>query len=309
MRPSPSSLFGNGAMLVSDIPGSAFKEGVNMGIDEAGRGPVLGPMTYAAAFWAKSQDSKVPHGFNDSKQLTADSRENLYRQIMTCSEMGFVLRVLHASEISRNMLRKEPYNLNAMSHDAAMQMIQAVLDAGVKIHNCYVDTVGSPEAYQSRLNRVFAEHDINFVVEKKADSKYAECSAGSIVAKVARDRMIDTWKFSELNYEAVGGMNFGSGYPSDPKCKAWLNQNLADKIFGFPDLVRFSWGPTKIALLEKGIAVEWEADQDNEIDHKKKQQAQMKAFLTGSGPAKRKSIRLDYFETRKIFRVTSLVEV
>jgi ribonuclease H2 subunit A len=180
LRPSPSNLFGNGPMLVSDIPESAFQEGVNMGIDEAGRGPVLGPMTYAAAFWAKSQDGKVPSGFNDSKQLTAQSRESLYQKIMDTNEMGFVLRILHATEISRNMLRKEPYNLNAMSHDAAMQMIRAVLDAGVKIHNCYVDTVGSPEAYQSRLNRVFAEHEINFVVEKKADSKYAECSAGSI---------------------------------------------------------------------------------------------------------------------------------
>ena len=181
-RPSPSNLFGAGPMIVSDIHESAFQEGVNMGIDEAGRGPVLGPMTYAAAFWAKSQDAKIPQGFNDSKQLTVDSRESLYEQIMTTQEMGFVLRILHASEISRNMLRRNPYNLNAMSHDAAMQMIQAVLDAGIKIHNCYVDTVGSPEAYQFRLNQVFSDHKINFVVEKKADSKYAECSAGSIGA-------------------------------------------------------------------------------------------------------------------------------
>jgi ribonuclease HII len=181
-RPSPSNLFGNGPMLVSDIHESAFQEGVNMGIDEAGRGPTLGPMTYAAAFWAKSQDANVPQGFNDSKQLTADSRESFYERIMTTKEMGFVLRILHASEISRNMLRKNPYNLNAMSHDAAIQMIQAVLDAGIKIHNCYVDTVGTPATYQSRLNQIFFEHKINFVVEKKADSKYAECSAGSIGA-------------------------------------------------------------------------------------------------------------------------------
>lgn len=48
------------------------------------------------------------------------------------------MRVLQASEISRAMLRKVPYNLNAMSHDAAMEMIWAVVDAGVKIDTWYV---------------------------------------------------------------------------------------------------------------------------------------------------------------------------
>lgn len=118
--------------------------------------------------------------------------------------------------------------------------------------------------------------------------------------------MIDAWKFSEPHYEAVGGMDFGSGYPSDPKCKSWMNNNLADKIFGFPDLVRFSWGPAKTSILEGGVSVEWEADQDDDDDGKRKQQAQMKAFLSGGGPAKKKP-RLDYFETRKIQRVTRLV--
>lgn len=105
-----------------------------MGIDEAGRGPVLGPMTYAAAFWDPNDGTSViPPGLNDSKQLTPEKRASLFQEIRSSNSIGFVLRILHASEISRNMLRKVPYNLNAMSHDAAIEMIWAVLNAGVKI--------------------------------------------------------------------------------------------------------------------------------------------------------------------------------
>ena len=99
---------------------------------------------------------------------------------MPCKNLRFVIRVLHATEISNNMLRKEPYNLNAMSHDAAMQMVQCVLDAGVKIKKCYIDTVGREEVYKARLDRVFAGSGVEFVVEKKADAKYKTCSAASV---------------------------------------------------------------------------------------------------------------------------------
>jgi hypothetical protein len=127
------------------------------------------------------------------------------------------------------------------------------------------------------------------------------------VAKVARDRIIEAWNFSEPHYEAVDGMNYGSGYPSDPKCKAWMSQNLADKIFGFPDLVRFSWGPSKKSVLEGCVAVEWEADQDDDDDDTKKQQIQMKTFLCGVGTDKKKP-RLQYFDTRKMDRVSKLIQ-
>lgn len=99
-------------------------------------GPVLGPMTYGCAFWHPSS-SDIPSDFNDSKQLSAEKRASLFQTIRTSKNIGFVLRVLHASEISRNMLRRSPYNLNAMSHDAAMEMIRAVLNAGVRIDTAY----------------------------------------------------------------------------------------------------------------------------------------------------------------------------
>jgi ribonuclease HII len=181
-----------------------------------------------------------------------DTRTKLFGKILhTTPELGFCIRVLHSSEISRNMLRKEPYNLNQMSHDSAIEIIRKLIEAGVQIETCYIDTVGNPETYKRRLDGEFP--GIGFVVESKADANYAPCSAGSVgkspctlnfrltwtlslplflnfffiglgthlflssVAKVTRDRMIANWQFSEPLLEA--NTKFGSGYPSDPTCK------------------------------------------------------------------------------------------
>jgi ribonuclease H2 subunit A len=292
LRVSPCNVFGSGPLLVSDIPQSSKPPaaagddndvssgggGVIMGIDEAGRGPALGPMTYSAAYWHPSKSNSIPQDFHDSKQLTAEKRQFLFQKIQSHEDIGFVLRVIHASEISRNMMRPVPYNLNAMSHDCAMEMIWAVIHAGVHIDTCYIDTVGMPDAYRSKLERVFEGYNIQFIVEKKADAKYAPCSAASVVAKESRDAIVQNWKWSECpNFVPQNGREFGSGYPSDPKCVEWMKRNCnVDRPFGFPDFVRFSWGPSKKMLGEGPDAaavvagggerpiVKWEADEDDE---------------------------------------------
>jgi ribonuclease H len=177
-RPPLSNVHGDGPLLLSDIPSSCKQPGVVIGIDEAGRGSVLGPMIYGAAFWNRNQAETIPKGFNDSKQLSEDTRTKLFAKILDTESIGFAIRVLHASEISRNMLRKEPYNLNQMSHDSAIEIIRKLLDAGVQIETAYIDTVGNPESYKRRLDKEFP--GIAFVVESKADANYAPCSAGSV---------------------------------------------------------------------------------------------------------------------------------
>jgi len=285
LRPTPCDVFGPGPLLLSDIPpgirNSNTERGVILGIDEAGRGPTLGPMTYAAAFW-HPDSTDIPSGFNDSKQLSAEKRASLLKKMQSSESIGFVLRVLHASEISRNMLRKVPYSLNAMSHDAAIEMIWAVLDAGVKIDTCFIDTVGTPESYRRKLESAFQGKGMTFVVETKADAKYAPCSAASVVAKESRDTIIDNWNWTEKpNYIPNNSHEWGSGYPSDPKCKSWLKSNTnMDAPFGFPDYVRFSWAPAKNALKEgaenSGPIVKWEADEDEEDN-----QPSLNSFVVG----------------------------
>lgn len=325
-RPPFSNVHGQGPFLLSDIPESARKQGVVVGIDEAGRGSVVGPMIYGAAYWHVNVADQVPKDFNDSKQLTEEKRSNLFSRILETPVMGFCARVLHASEISRSMLRPEPYNLNQMSHDAAMDMLRHLLAAGVAIDTAYIDTVGNAGSYQRRLEQEFP--NITFVVESKADAKYAPCSAGSVgkltwsglgrlrlslsllntVAKVVRDRMIESWKFSEQQLDAE--TNFGSGYPSDPVCKKWMEKHLQCKIFGFPDAVRFSWGPAKKALEKDAIAVMFEADEEDDDDAegravKKRQQLQMSIFLGQQASAKKRK-RYPFFERRNLGVVKSL---
>jgi ribonuclease H2 subunit A len=187
-RPPLTNVYGQGPLLLSDIPETAKKGGLMVGIDEAGRGSLLGPMTYGVAFWSAAAESRVPRGLGDSKQLKEEKRARLFEEILRHGDVGFGVRVLHASEISRNMLRPEPYNLNQMSHDAAAGLIRSLLDANLTIDTCYVDTVGPPSSYQKRLEREFSGCAVGrFVVESKADDKYAPCSAASI-GKKAREQ-------------------------------------------------------------------------------------------------------------------------
>lgn len=118
--------------------------------------------------------------------------------------------------------------------------------------------------------------------------------------------MIENWKYSEPYLEA--SRDFGSGYPSDPICKKWMADNLACKVFGFPDVVRFSWAPAKKALEMGAFAVAFEADEDDDEEASnslKKQQEQMSIFL-GKQPAKHKRKRYPYFERKKLQVVMEL---
>lgn len=141
------------------------------------------------------------------------------------------------------------------------------------------------------------------------------------VAKVLRDRMMETFQFSE-SFRASNNNNntlaeptkiFGSGYPSDPKCKAWMRDNLRDPVFGWSDIVRFSWGPAKKMLLNdpRAALVQFEADDDEEEESgmdaaalagRKRQQNQMGAFLKKG----KKDLRLPYFERHNLKAVTSI---
>jgi ribonuclease H2 subunit A len=113
-----------------------------------------------------------------------------------------------------------------------------------------------------------------------------------------RDRFLESWKFSEPIDDI--SREFGSGYPSDPKCKAWMAK-LQDPIFGYGDVVRFSWAPTKQKFEEDdAVRVIFKADLDEDEDLIQEQKG-MSTFLGGK---KRK--RPGYFDRRKLRVVSSL---
>lgn len=80
-----------------------------LGIDEAGRGPVLGPMVYSVAYYLeKRRDDLSKMKFADSKTLTENDREKLFKQIGTtsCEHLGWIVIVLSPNMISNSMLRR-----------------------------------------------------------------------------------------------------------------------------------------------------------------------------------------------------------
>lgn len=176
---------------------------------------------------------------------------------------------MSARSISAAMLQPNSYNLNAQAMDATVDLITQVCAMGVNVAEIYIDTIGSPAVYQKKLEKIFPT--IRITVAKKADSLYPCVSAASVCAKVTRDAALEV--AYEQFVEAAGGkegetseaMAWGSGYPSDPRCSAWLKANM-DPVFGWGNECRFSWGTAKDMLEAKGaqVKVEWPEAEDDE---------------------------------------------
>ncbi|KAL2825416.1 ribonuclease H-like domain-containing protein [Aspergillus cavernicola] len=254
-----------------------------LGVDEAGRGPVLGPMVYSAFYLP----SKLHHSllsteyhFDDSKVLTATVRAKLMRILCTPDtklhdSCGWAVKLLSPRDISSGMMRPADgvggaYNLNAQAMDATIELIRGVVEERkMNVREVYIDTVGNPASYQKKLEMVFPS--LRITVAKKADSLYPCVSAASVAAKVTRDVAL------EVCYEALNaptGDSWGSGYPSDSKCVSWLRNNM-DPVFGWGTECRFSWGTAKEMLeLKGGEKVDWPVDEDN---------TQLMDFLLSSG--------------------------
>ncbi|KAF2205406.1 ribonuclease HI large subunit [Delitschia confertaspora ATCC 74209] len=286
----------------SPIP-SAISEDMStecvLGVDEAGRGPVLGPMVYALFYLPIELHHSLlaeTHHFDDSKVLTAAFRSTLMRTLCTSAtdlytSCGWATRLLSARDISANMFSPQCYNLNAQAMDATIALIQGVLDRGVNVKEIYIDTIGRPETYQRKLERIWPS--IKITVAKKADSLYPCVSAASVCAKVTRDAALDVcyeaYSSPENSGETTASQTqpvkteviaWGSGYPSDARTSGWLKKNM-DPVFGWGNETRFSWGTAK-EILEAGknvgVKVEW-PDNNGEDENDMK----MTDYFAGKG--------------------------
>ena len=233
---------------------------VVLGVDEAGRGPVLGPMVYGIAYSLESylKDLQAKYGFADSKTLKDDKRRQLFQMIENDAHelhrhVGWATTTMTAKDISSGMLQtvlgKGSYNLNEQAHDTTIQLIKEVMAKGVNVTKVFVDTVGPPASYQAKLLKIFPS--VAVTVAKKADSIYPIVSTASVVAKVTRDLNL---YFYNTHLALLRNHALGSGYPSDPNTSKWLHANV-DRVFGWCfGLVRFSWQTAKDSL-EKNNAV------------------------------------------------------
>eukprot|EP00922_Rhytidocystis_sp_ex-Travisia-forbesii_P044982 GHVS01067064.1.p1 GENE.GHVS01067064.1~~GHVS01067064.1.p1 ORF type:complete len:321 (-),score=38.86 GHVS01067064.1:265-1227(-) len=228
---------------------------VRLGIDEAGRGPVLGHLNYACFYCPIENEPLLKElKIDDSKKLTEDQRHHMYTSIRQHSEaFGYMVHGAPPQQLSACMLRRNKYNLNEISHDTAMWLIRQVQGAGVNVKEVFVDTVGRPGPYQSKLQASFPGMEVT--VKEKADSLYPVVSAASICAKVTRDRLLKDWTAAAL-FSSAAAPELGSGYPGDPLTKKFLDSSF-NKLYGYPPVVRFSWATAKDRMERDGHAVDW----------------------------------------------------
>ena len=194
-----------------------------LGIDEAGRGSVLGPMVIAGVVVPEKMEKVLERmGVKDSKRLTPNRRTILSRKLRKMFDYEIV--VISAREIDE--LRASGVNLNEIEKNA-MESILLKL----KPEKAIVDAVDvKAERFQENLRN---DTGIDVIAEHKADDKYIEVSAASIIAKAERDSYI-----AEINKEYIKSGGIGSGYPSDPATKEFLSNYT---YYEMPDFVRRSW--------------------------------------------------------------------
>jgi ribonuclease HII len=209
------------------------------GVDEAGRGCVIGPLVIAGVLMKENALPLLAQlGVKDSKLLSPKKRETLFTEITRLAEKHYVVKLL-PKEIDRVVESKRKlHKLNRLEAQTMAQIINALNPDEV-----YVDAA---DVLEDRFKRHIQEGltvKTKITSRHKADQIYSVVSAASIMAKVERDKEIVALK-------CVYG-DFGSGYLTDQKTMLFLKQWLQTHS-EYPTCVRKSWKPAKKAKNEMG---------------------------------------------------------
>jgi len=193
------------------------------GVDEAGKGPVIGPLVVAAVKVKNAKDIENI-GVKDSKQLTPNKRKELAEIIK--SEFDYAVEIIEAEVVDQYRRRNK---LNELNREAFERLISK-LNPNV----AYVDAADvNEQRFGSQIkNSLTNENDTDVIAMHKADAKIDVVAAASIIAKETREKEIKKMK------DEIG--DFGSGYPSDEKTIKFLKTFFA--VNGeWPTGTRKSW--------------------------------------------------------------------
>lgn len=211
------------------------------GVDEAGRGSVMGSLVVGAVF-VEDDSELIDIGVRDSKKLTPKRREAMYDRIIEVADDWTVV-IATAEQIDEQ--RKE-ISLNEIE----LRMFAE----GARHAPCATIYADCPDvnadSFTTRLSNLVG-HDVGIIAKHKADDTYPVVSAASIVAKVTRDRIMD-----DIRREF--DVPIGSGYPSDHYTmdfiRDWIETNREA-----PAHVRCSWEPVRQMLSRRAVTklTEW----------------------------------------------------
>lgn len=207
------------------------------GVDEAGRGPMIGPMVICGILVDSDRlQELVKIGAKDSKTLTHKRRLVLKEQIEKITAK-IEIRTVSAADIDR--LRKRT-TLNEIEVTEFASIAKALNPKEI-----YLDAADvKAERFGSKIGELsgIALKGAKIVSEHKADAKYPVVSAASIIAKVERDLTIERF------HQKYG--DFGSGYPNDPKTVKFV-KNLVRNGEKLPPIIRKSWESVRRIIAEE----------------------------------------------------------
>ncbi|MBU0758025.1 MAG: ribonuclease HII [Nanoarchaeota archaeon] len=214
---------------------------ITAGVDEAGRGPVIGPLVMAGVSADEEGISRLKKlGVKDSKLLKPSEREFMFREILGIVKDYKIISI--TPDRIDACLADENDNLNRLEARTTSEILNSI--------PCEKAIIDLPEKdaakYCSYIRENLANKKIELVAEHKADLNYPIVSAASILAKVTRDRYIELLK-------EQFGEDFGSGYMSDVKTSKFLEKHWNnDRIYFFRKEWK-SWKNLKIAQSQKRL--------------------------------------------------------
>ncbi len=201
------------------------------GIDESGRGSIIGPLVIAGVGIYESKITTLREmGVKDSKKLMPKVRDKLFDQITKVADTIYIHKI-NPIEVDGSVMLKGLNKLEAK--------VMAIAINNIRAKEVYVDCCDvNPQRYKAYL-----EHHLTCSTKiysmHHADVINVVVSAASIIAKSTRDQEIQKIR---ANYH-----NIGSGYPSDERTmefiKCWVK-----KYGSAPEFARKSWRPLKIML-------------------------------------------------------------
>jgi len=198
------------------------------GIDEAGRGPVIGPMVVAGV-WATEEQEKtlLKLKIKDSKKHTASQRTVLDKAIRKCCISETI--VVHPEDIDtlRTTMTINQLEVHLFARVGASQYADVY----------YLDAASTDESWFGNSFKEYLGRETEVISEHEADNKYPVVSAASIIAKVQRDSALEA---VARELEPHLDIPLGSGYPSDVRTRIFI-KTWIQKYGDVPLHTRRSW--------------------------------------------------------------------
>lgn len=210
------------------VSGRMEKTRIIVGVDEAGRGPVLGPLVLAALAFKEDDIKKLEWlGVKDSKLLSSQVREELFDRIHEIVH-DFRIEVVEPDAIDLSVNDPDT-NLNWLEAETTARLVSELQPDKIILDCPSPNTAAYREYVLQRLSEG-VKNTAELLAEHKADVNHLVVGAASIIAKVIRDRNVDKLK-------AEIGIDFGSGYLTDPKTQDFLKNHYKQ----YAHLFRKSW--------------------------------------------------------------------